>query len=286
MAATLHQELGILASYQALQDVGQVTEPPNPSPYGPPPGYPQQPNYPPQPSYGQQPSYPPQPNYGQQPTYPPPGYSGYQPPGYPPSGYPTPAPRPPAPRRLLWSWISCLGLTVAAGIAVVAFAVVWVQSAGRLGIPANTSATYGTVISAESGGQLRVAVHAGAPLIRRTVTHTFNSTNTNTSTTHFGEGFTAVVVGAPALAPGVEVSFYFSDSDNHGTYLPVAPSRIRTAAKIPAGLIAAFVVGLIFGLVGVVLLIVWLVSLRRRRQPAVPMYAPPAMYWPPSTPPR
>jgi hypothetical protein len=194
--------------------------------------------------------------------------------------------RPPASRRLLWSWITCLGLAVAAGIAGVAFSVVWLQSTSRLGIPANTNATYGTVISAESGGQLRVSVAAGAPLIRRTVTHTFNNTSTNTSTTHFEEGFTAVVLGAPALAPGAEVSFYYTDSGDHGTYLPVAPSRLRTAAHVPAGLAASFVSAFILGLIGVVLLIVWLVSWRRRRQPNVPMYAPPAMYWPPSSPPR
>jgi hypothetical protein len=117
------------------------------------------------------------------------------------------------------------------------------------------------------------------------VTHTLNHTNTNTSTTHFNDGFTAVVVGAPALAPGVEVSFYFTGSDERGTYLSVAPSRIRTAGKAPAGVIASFVIGLVLGLIGVILLIVWLVSSSKRRRLAAPMYAPPPMYWPPNNPP-
>jgi hypothetical protein len=255
-----------------------VTEPPNPSPYGPPNPSP----------YG-----PPNPTpYG----YPPAGYppTGYPPTGYPPTGYPGPAyPSSavrPARRGLLWSWIGCLGLAVAAGVACIVFGVGWLQAASRLGIPANTSATYGTVVSAEPNGQLRVSVRAGAPVIRRTVTHTFNNTNTDTSTTHFEEGFTATVVGAPALAPGAELSFSFTDVGDHGTYLPVAPSRLRTAAKVPAGLLTSFVLGLLFGVIGVILLIVWLVSWRRRRQPAVPMYAPPMYvpptYWPPGGPPR
>jgi hypothetical protein len=256
--------------------LGQVTQPPY-----------QPPNQPPYP-----PGYPQTPAYGY-PQAPPPGYPQTPPPGYPPAygpayGYPpgyTPRSQPPAGRprrrRLLWTWIGFVAAAVVAFALFAAFAVQWALAATRIGNPDNTSATYGTV-TAVQGSQLQVHVSSGTTLVTRTETHVFNRTNTNASMTHVDAGFDAIVSGAPAVSVGNVVSFSFTNDESQGTYLAVAPSRIKAAGSIPAGMVVSLVVGLILGIVGVILLIVWLVSLRGNRQPAAPMYSPPPSYWPPN----
>jgi hypothetical protein len=170
---------------------------------------------------------------------------------------------------------------VVAFVLFAAFAVQWTLGADRVGNPDNTSATYGTV-TAVQGSQLQVHVSSGTTLVTRTETHVFNQTNTNTSTTHVDVDFDAVVSGAPAVSVGKLVSFTFTDDETQGTYFAVAPSRIMAADSIPVGMTVSFVAAFVLGLVGVILFIVWLVALRRNRQPAAPMYSPPPSYWPPN----
>ena len=248
-------------------------QPPNQPQY--PPGYPQTPPYgnPQTPPYGYPqappPGYPPAygPAYGYQPAYSPPGSQ--------------PQPRPPRRRRLLWTWIGFVGAAVVAFALFAAFAVQWALAANRIGNPDNTSATYG-IVTAVQGSQLQVHVLSGTTLVTRTETDVFNRTSTSTSMTHVDGGFDAIVSGAPSVSVGNAVSFTYTNDETQGTYLPVAPSRIKAAGSVPIGMVASFVVGLVLGIVGVVLLIVWLVSLRRNRQPAPPMYSPPPSYWPPN----
>lgn len=238
-------------------------QPPNQPPY--PPGYPQTPPY----GYPQVPpaAYPPAygPAYGYQPAYSPPGAH--------------PQPTPPRRRRLLWTWIGFVGAAVVAFALFIAFAAQWAWNADRIGQPGNTSATYGTV-TAVQGSQLQVHVWSGTALVTRTETRVFNRTSTDTSTTHVDGGFIATVSGAPALSVGSAVSFTYTDDETQGTYLAVAPSRIKAAGSVPVAMTVSFVVSLVLGVVGLILLIVWLVSLRRNRQPAPPMYSAPPSYWP------
>lgn len=212
----------------------------------------------------------------------------YQPPNQPPYGYPpgyTPRSQPsagrPRRRRLLWTWIGFVGAAVVAIALFAAFAVQWALAANRIGNPDNTSATYGTV-TAVQGSQLQVHVSSGTTIVTRTETHVFNQTNTKASMTHADSDFDAIVSGAPAVSVGNLVSFSFTNDAMQGTYLAVAPSRIKAAGSIPVAMIVSFVVGLILGIVGVIVFIVWLVSLRRNRQPTPPMYSPPPSYWPPN----
>lgn len=245
----------LLAGLSRILD--QVTQPPNQPPYGygypqtPPPGYP--------PAYG--------PAYGYQPAYSPPGSQ--------------PQPRPRRRRGLLWTWIGFIGGAVVAFALFAAFAVQWALAANRIGNPENTSATYGTV-TAVQGSQVQVHVASGTTLVTRTETRVLNRTSSSTSMTHVDAGFDAVVSGAPSLSVGNVVSFSFTNDESQGTYLAVAPSRIKAAGSIPVGMVVALVVGLILGIVGVILFIVWLVSLRRNRPPTPPMYSPPPSYWPPN----
>ena len=212
----------------------------------------------------------------------------YQPPNQPPYGYPpgyTPRSQPsagrPRRRRLLWTWIGFVGAAVVAIALFAAFAVQWALAANRIGNPDNTSATYGTV-TAVQGSQLQVHVSSGTTIVTRTETHVFNQTNTKASMTHADSDFDAIVSGAPAVSVGNLVSFSFTNDAMQGTYLAVAPSRIKAAGAIPVAMTVSFVVGLILGIVGVIVFIVWLVSLRRNRQPTPPMYSPPPSYWPPN----
>jgi hypothetical protein len=261
----------------------QVTQPPYQPPNQPPypPGYAQTPPYgsPPPPT-----GYPPAPPTGYPPA-PPPGYApAYGPAyGYPP-GY-TPRSQPPAGgprrRRLLWTWIGFVAAAVVAFALFAAFAVQWALAANRIGNPDNTSATYGTV-TAVQGSQLQVHVSAGTTLVTRTETRVFNRTNTSASMTHVDADFDAIVSGAPAVSVGNLVSFSFTNDETQGTYLAVASSRIKAAGSIPVGMGVSVVAGLVLGIVGVVLFIVWLVSLRRNRRPTAPMYSPPPSYWPPN----
>jgi len=249
-----------------------------------------------------------------QPPYEPPDQPGYPygqpqtPPGYPPPygpgqapapGYPSPygpaygwppgyAPRgsyqqsgPPRRRRLLWTWIGFIGAAVVTFALFAGFAVQWTLAASRVGNPENTSATYGTV-TAIQGSQLQVHVFSGTALVRRTETHILNQTNSNTSATQVDGDFDAVVTGAPAESVGNVVSFTYTTDETQGTYFDVAPSRIKAAGSLPVGLLVSFIAGILLGIVGVILLIVWLVKLRRNRRPTAPMYSPPPSYWPPN----
>jgi hypothetical protein len=253
-----------------------VTQPPYQPPQQPPnpPGYPQTPPY----------GYP---------QTPPPGYPQTPPPGYPPAygpayGYPpgyTPRSQPPAGRprhrRLLWSWIGFVATAAVALGLFAAFAVQWALAADRIGNPDNTSATYGTV-TAVQGSQLQVHVSSGTTIVTRTETHVFDQTNTKASMTHADSDFDAIVSGAPAVSVGNLVSYSFTNNALQGTYLAVAPSRIKAAGSIPVGMAVSLVAGLVLGIVGVVLFIVWLVARRRNRAPTAPMYSPPPSYWPPN----
>jgi hypothetical protein len=156
----------------------------------------------------------------------------------------------------------------------------WAVAASRLGQPDNTSATYGTV-AAVQGSQVQVHVSSGTTLVTRTETHVFNRTSSNSSMTHVDGGFDATVSGAPAVSVGSTLSFTYTNDETQGTYFAVAPSRIKAAGSVPVAMVVSIVVGLVLGVVGVILLIVWLVSLRRNRQPTPPMYSPPPSYWPP-----
>ena len=257
----------LLAGLSRILD--QVTEPPYQPPNQPPypPGYPQPPPY----GYPQSPPprYPPAygPAYGYQPAYSPPGSQ--------------PQPRPPRRRRLLWTWIGFVGAAVVAFALFAGFAVQWALATSRIGQPGNTSATYGTV-TAVQGSQVQVHVSSGTTLVTRTETHVFNRTRSGTAMTHVDGGFDAIVSGAPPESVGSVVSFTYTNDESHGTYLAVAPSRIKAAGSIPVGMVVTVIVGLILGIVGLILLIVWLVSLRRNRQPTPPMYSPPPSYWPPN----
>ena len=254
--------------------LGHVTQPPY-----------QQPNQPAYP-YGQPqtpPGYPPPYAPGQPPA---PGYpSPYGPAyGWPPGNTPRASYQPPGPprsRRLLWTWIGFVGAAVIAFALFAAYAVQWALAASRIGNPDNTSATYGSV-TAVQGSQLQVHVFSGTTLVTRTETHIFNRTSKSTSMTQVDSGFDAIVTGAPAESVGNAVSFTYTTDETQGTYLAVSPSRIKAAGSPPAAMLVSLVVGIILGIVGVILLIVWLVSLRGRRQPAVPMYSPPPSYWPPN----
>ena len=209
-----------------------------------------------------QPSYPP--------TYPPPGYAQI--------GYPAPLGYTPVPtgghagssgpsrssRPLLVTWIACIGIAVICAVFCVLLSVRWLQAASRIGVPDNSTATYGTVVSTQ-GSAVEVQVTAGTPLLARSADHTFGQTQSRTSITHAGNDFTAIVAGAPPLQPGATVSFSFSGNTDQSLYLAVAPSRINAATKVPSSLIASLLVGLVFGLAGVILLIVWIVGLRRTR---------------------
>jgi hypothetical protein len=210
--------------------LGQVTQPPYQPPNQPPypPGYPQTPPY----------GYPQSPPPGYPPAYGP-AY-GYQP-GYSPAGS---QPQPPRRRRLLWTWIGFVAGAVVAFALFAAFAVQWALAANRIGNPDNTSATYGTV-TAVQGSQLQVHVSSGTTMVTRTETHLLNRTNTSASMTHVDGGFDAIVSGAPAVSVGNLVSFSFANDESQGTYLAVAPSRIKAAGSIPVGMIVALVVGLI-----------------------------------------
>jgi hypothetical protein len=212
-----------------------------------------------------EPPYPPQQPYqGYPPAYPPTGYAqiGYPaPPGYAP--FPTGGRRSSS-RPLLFTWIGCLGVAAICAVFCVVLAVRWVQAANRVGVPENSTATYGTVVATQ-GSDLEVEVTTGTPLLARSVNHTLGQTQSRTSITHAGNEFTAIVAGAPPLQPGTTVSFSFSGSTDQSRYLAVAPSRIKAATKLPPALIASLLAGIVLGLVGVILLIVWIVGLRRTR---------------------
>jgi hypothetical protein len=179
----------------------------------------------------------------------------------------------------MWTWIGFVGAAVVAFALFASFAVQWALAANRIGQPDNTSATYGTV-TAVQGSQLQVHVFSGTAMVTRTETHIFNRTSNSTAMTHVDGGFIATVSGAPAESVGSTVSFTYTDDETQGTYLAVSPSRIKAAGSVPVAMVVSFVVGLVLGIVGVILLIVWLVSLRRNRRPAAPMYSPPPSYWP------
>jgi hypothetical protein len=233
------------------------------------PPYPQQqPGYP-QPY--QQPGYPPQFPQGQ---YPP----QYQQPGYPPHYQPLPARRWNARGRLLWTWIAFIGLGIAGVVLFAVFAVQWARSTSRLAVPANTNATYGTVIG-QSGSDLHVAVVTGTPVLRRSTVVTFNTKSTRTSVAHFGYSFVAVVRGAPAVTTSTSIAFSYTDDPTHGTYLPIAAARLKNATHPPVPMFVGLIGGVVLGLVGAVLLIVWVVKLVRSRR-EVPRYLPPPGYWP------
>ena len=211
------------------------------------------------------PSYPPQQPYqGYPPSYPPTGYAqiGYPaPPGYAP--LPTGG-RATSSRPLLVTWIACLGVAAICVVFCVILSVRWVQAASRIGVPDNATATYGTVLATQGSG-LEVKVTAGTPLLARSVDHTLGQTRSRTSITHAGNEFTAIVAGAPPVQPGATVSFSFSGNTDQSRYLAVAPSRIRAASRVPPTLIASLLAGIALGLAGVILLIVWIVGLRRTR---------------------
>lgn len=206
-----------------------------------------------------------------QPSYPP----AYPPTGYAQLGYPAPPGYAPVPtggraassgssRPLLVTWIACIGVAVICAALCVVISVRWLQTASRIGMPDNSTATYGTVVSTQ-GSAVEVKVAAGTPLLARSVDHSFGQTRSRTSITHAGNEFTAIVAGAPPLQPGATVSFSFSGNTDQSRYLAVAPSRISAATKVPSSLIASLLVGMVFGLAGVILLIVWIVRLRRPR---------------------
>lgn len=225
-----------------------------------------------------------QPPY-QPPESPPPyGYPQTPPPGYPPVGYP-PAPppaggypqfgsQPKVGRRLLWTWIGFLGLGVIAFAFFIAWAAQWALAASRVGVPPSSTATYGTV-TAVQGSALQVHVPAGTALIQRTETHVFNRTSSATSIQHVFAAFDSTVTGAPSTPVGGTVSFTYKSDSSNGTYLAVAPSKIKAAGHVPTAMIASLIVGIVLGLIGVVLLIVWLVSRHRRKSGATSRYSPP-----------
>jgi hypothetical protein len=225
-----------------------------------------------EPPYPQQ--QPGNPHPYQQPGYPP----QYQQPGYPPRYQPLPAGRWNARGRLLWTWITFIGLAVAGVVVFAVFALRWVGSTSRLAVPANTSATYGTVIG-QSGSDLQVAVVTHTPVLRQSTVVTFNRKSTRTSLEHFGFSFVAVVRGAPAVTTGTSIAFSFTDDPTHGTYFPVAVARLKDATHPPVPMFVGLIGGVVLGLVGVVLFIVWLVKLVRSRR-EVPRYLPPPGYWP------
>jgi hypothetical protein len=247
----------------------QVTQPPYQPPNQPPypPGYPQTPPYgypqtPPSASPG---AY--GPAYGYSPTYSQPGSN--------------PQPTPPRRSRLLWTWIGFIGAAVVAFALFAGFAVQWTLAASRIGQPDNTWATYGTV-TAIQGSDAQVHVSSGTALVKRTETHVFNRTSNSTATTHVNDAFDSTITGAPATSVGSAVSFTFTADPSRGTYLAVAPSRIKKVGAVPVGIGVSFLVGIVLGLVGVILLIRWLVLLRRNHRPAAPMYSAPPSYWPPN----
>lgn len=181
----------------------------------------------------------------------------------------------------MWTWISFVAAAVVAFALFATFAVQWAVAASRIGQPENTSATYGTVTTVQ-GSQVQVHVSSGTALVTRTETHVFNRTSSSSAMTHVDGDFDAIVNGVPAPAVGNVVSFTYTTDEMQGTYLAVSPSRIKAAGAVPVGLVVSFVIGLLLGIVGVILLIVWLVSLRRNRPPTAPMYSPPPSYWPPN----
>jgi hypothetical protein len=253
--------------YQEPDQSGKPQQPPYGYPQTPPPGYP--PPY--APGYAQAPP----------PGYPAPYGPAYGwPPGYAPrASYPQPeAPRR---RRLLWTWIGFIGTAVVAFGLAIGFATQWTLAASRIGQPDNTWATYGTV-TAVQGSDVQVHVSSGTALVKRTETRVFNRTSSSTATTHVVGSFDSTITGAPATSVGGAVSFTYTTDPFHGTYLAVAPSRIKKVGRVPEVIGALFIVGLVLGLVGLILFIRWLVQLRGNRRPAAPMYSPPPSYWPPN----
>jgi hypothetical protein len=165
---------------------------------------------------------------------------------------------------LLVTWIACLGAAAICVVFCVILSVRWVQATNRIGMPENSTATYGTVVATQ-GSALKVKVTTGTPLLARAVNHQLGQTRSQTSITHAGNEFTAIVSGAPQLQAGDTVSFSFSGSTDQSHYLAVAPSRIKSATTVPPTLILSLLAGVVLGLVAVILLIVWIVGMRRAR---------------------
>lgn len=210
------------------------------------------------------PQYPQQPYQAYPPAYPPTGYAQI---GYPPPPGYAPAPtggRPASSRPLLWTWVSCLGLAVIGVLFFVVLSVQWVHNTARIAVPENTTATYGTVIATQ-GADLEVSVSVGTPLLARSVNHALGQTQKRTSITHAGNEFTAIVAGAPRLLPGAKVSFSFANSTDQSSYLAVTPARLKAATEVPPAMIASLLAGIVLGVAGTIVLIVWIVGLRRRR---------------------
>jgi hypothetical protein len=182
---------------------------------------------------------------------------------------------------LFWSWIAFLGLGVVAFAIGVGLAVPWALAASRIGGPPNSTATYGTV-TAVQGSTLQVHVFSGTALIERTETHTFNQTSSRTSMMHASDSFDATVTGGPPTSIGDTVSFTYDIDPTQGTYLAVAPSKIKQAGDVPVPMVASLVVGFILGLIGVVLLVTWLVKRHRGKTGGAPRYTPPPPGYGPS----
>jgi len=181
---------------------------------------------------------------------------------------------------LFWSWIVCLGLGVVLFAVGIGFAVPWALAASRIGSPPNTTATYG-IVTAAQGSTLQVHVSSGTVQVERTQVRTFNQTSNRTTMTHALDAFDATVTGAPPTPIGNPVSFTYGDDPTQGTYLAVAPSRVKAAGDVPVPMVASFVVGFILGLIGVILLVTWLVKRHRGKSGAAPGYIPPPGYGPP-----
>jgi hypothetical protein len=183
---------------------------------------------------------------------------------------------------LLWSWIGILGLGVIALAFFGAFAVQWALAASRVGVPENTTGTYGTVTTVQ-GSTVQVHVSSGTALIERRETRVLNRSDNSTSIEHVFDSFDSTVVSAPTESVGDTVSFTYTSDPASGTYLAVAPARLEAAATVPKRMIASLIIGVVLFLVGVVLLIVWLVKRHRRQSGPPPMYSPPPPgYAPPS----
>jgi hypothetical protein len=257
----------LLAGLSRILD--QVTQPPYQPPNQPPypPGYPQTPPY----------GYPQSPPPGYPPAY---GPAYGWPPGYTPRGS-SAQPGAPRNRRLLWTWIGFVGTAVVAFALAITFGAQWTLAARRLGQPDNTWATYGTVTAAQ-GSDVVVHVSTGTALVRRTETRVFNRTSSSTATTQVGTSFDSTIAGAPATSVGSEISFTYTSDFTHGTYLAVAPSRIKRVGTVPAEVGPLFIAGILVGLVGLILFIRWIVQVRRNRGRVAPMYSAPPTYWPPN----
>jgi hypothetical protein len=208
-----------------------------------------------------------------QPGYQPPAY---QPPGYPgaPGGYPQSSNQPQAGRGLLWSWIGFLGLGVISLAFFGAFAVQWALAASRVGVPENTTGTYGTV-TAVQGSTVQVHVASGTALIERRETRVLNRTSSSTTVEHSFDSFDSTVANAPTESVGDTVSFTYTSDPANGTYLAVAPARLESAGTVPKRMVASLIIGIVLFLIGAVLLIVWLVKRHRRRSGGPARYSPP-----------